>query len=86
MTKKRLELLEARHIRRVTRFSVPNTLAAEAQRLTLALPEVERQTVEAAGVRGSGLLLEAWWESGTGEVTPQTALEAYRLAFEGGTA
>ncbi|UQN04974.1 hypothetical protein [Deinococcus sp. QL22] len=90
MTKKRLELLEARHSIRVSaverRAIQPDTLHELARRVCLALPEDLQATVEADGARGYAALLEAWWEVGAGEVTPQTALEAYLLAFEGGTA
>jgi hypothetical protein len=82
--KKRLEALEVRHARRVSSHSSPDTLAAEAQRVCLALPEDLQAKVQAGGARALADLIESWWEGGASPDLEHAALRAYRAAFEGG--
>ena len=63
---------------------IDEALVDTARRLAHALPEDQRQAVEAGGVRALAELLEASWEVGRpGEGLNVTAGRAYRAAFLG---
>ncbi|THF86138.1 hypothetical protein E7T09_12980 [Deinococcus sp. KSM4-11] len=86
--RKRLEVLEGRHVARLQGARPRrDSLAGAALELARALPEAERQMVEALGARGYADLLEASWavsEAHTGD-SRTLAQRAFALAFEGGT-